>query len=76
MIPDLGILEIWDKDTILFRCGCHMLIWEPKNFDRTHAVRLDCCGTRDHFDTLLELVDPATVRWANERDLMICLDVE
>ena len=43
---------------------------------RTHAVRLDCCGTRDHFDTLLELVDPATVRWANERDLMICLDVE
>ncbi len=39
-------------------------------------MRLDCCGTRDHFDTLLELVDPATVRWANERDLMICLDVE
>lgn len=69
---DLGIREIWDSDTIIFRCGCHMLRWPWREGQR--AVRLDCCGTRDHFDTLLELVEPGTLRWANEGALMICYD--
>ena len=47
---DLGIREIWDKDTIIFRCGCHMLRWPPS--EGRISVRLDCCGK--HFDSLAE----------------------
>lgn len=69
---DLGIREIWDSDTIIFRCGCHMLRWPWK--DGRRAVRLDGCGRYEHYDDALALVDPLDLRWADEDGLMICYD--
>lgn len=69
---DLGIREIWDEDTIIFLCGCHKLRWPWKALKR--AVRLDCCGKHDHFDTLLPLINPQEFRWADQELQMICYD--
>lgn len=46
----LGLREGWGDDTLIFHCGCHMLIWPWK--DGKRAIRLDCCGK--HFDSLAE----------------------
>ena len=61
---DLGIREIWDSDTIIFRCGCHVLRWPWK--DGRRAVRLDGCGRYEHYDDALALVDPLDLRWTDK----------